>query len=405
MGEWKEYKLGDLADITSSKRIFFSEYVQDGVPFYRSKEIIDLFNRRDIQTEHFITEKKYNEINDRFGVPECNDILLTSVGSLGIPYKVKPGDRFYFKDGNLTWFRSINQDLILPNFLYTWINSHIGKQKLDEIAIGSTQAALTISGLKSIDILLPDINTQQSIAEVLSSLDDKIDLLHRQNKTLEQLAETLFRQWFVEDNTSKDVIELSSFVNIFNGVSYKSSELIPSSTAMVSLKNFDRNGGFRIDGFKEFTGKYKEQQIVKEGDLIVAHTDITQEAEVIGNPALVISNPKYNTMVISMDIVKVVPKVDWISVEFLYFLMKTREFKGHCEGSSNGSTVLHLSKKAIPTFEFKTPKKEKVSEFSKQTKELTSKIFENYKQIRTLTQLRDTLLPKLMSGEVRVNTI
>ncbi|QOJ25741.1 MAG: restriction endonuclease subunit S [Ignavibacteria bacterium] len=250
---------------------------------------------------------------------------------------------------------------------------------------------------------LPPLPEQTAIAEVLSSLDDKIDLLHRQNKTLELLAETLFRQWFVEGNISTELIELGSLVNTINGVSYKSTELNSSTTAMVSLKSFDRNGGFRIDGFKEFTGKYKEQQTVKEGDLVVAHTDITQDAEVIGNPALVISNPKYTTMVISMDMVKVIPKVDWISIEFLYFLMRTREFKGHCEGNANGSTVLHLSKQAIPTFEFKTPKREKVIEFTRQSKELLSKTFENHRQIRTLTQLRDTLLPKLMSGEVKIN--
>lgn len=68
MSEWKEYKLGDIAEITSSKRIFYSEYVENGVPFYRSKEIIDLFNRRDIQTELFITEKRFKEIEEKFGL-------------------------------------------------------------------------------------------------------------------------------------------------------------------------------------------------------------------------------------------------------------------------------------------------------------------------------------------------
>jgi type I restriction enzyme S subunit len=80
MSEWKEYKLGDLADITSAKRIFYSEYVPSGVPFYRSKEIIDKFNRRDIVTELFITEKRFEEIKNKFGAPEKDDILLTSVG-------------------------------------------------------------------------------------------------------------------------------------------------------------------------------------------------------------------------------------------------------------------------------------------------------------------------------------
>lgn len=250
---------------------------------------------------------------------------------------------------------------------------------------------------------LPPLKEQTAIASILSSLDDKIDLLHRQNKTLEQLAETLFRNKFPMTNEDNKYVELGDYVECINGVSYKSSELNPSKVGMVSLKSFDRNGGFSIDGFKEFTGKYKEKQVVIEGDLIVAHTDITQDAEVIGNPALVLSNPNFETMTISMDIVKVISKADWISTGFLYFLMRTREFKSHCEGCANGSTVLHLNKQAIPTFKFPEPDKIQVADFTKQAKEIVNKIFLNHRQLRNLVKTRDTLLPKLMSGEVRVN--
>ena len=97
MSEWKEYKLGDFCEITSSKRVFYSEYVPFGVPFFRSKEIIDLHNNRNIVTELFISEDRYNEIRVKFGVQQTDDILLTSVGSLGIPYKVKNGGRFYIR--------------------------------------------------------------------------------------------------------------------------------------------------------------------------------------------------------------------------------------------------------------------------------------------------------------------
>ena len=154
MSEWKEYKLGEIAEITSSKRIFYSEYVSGGVPFYRSKEIIDLYNKRNVATELYISLERYNEIKDKFGVPQKDDILLTSVGSLGIPYKVKDEDYFYFKDGNLTWFKDININIIYPDYFVFWLTSCIGKQKLDEITIGSTQAALTISGLKTVVIAL-----------------------------------------------------------------------------------------------------------------------------------------------------------------------------------------------------------------------------------------------------------
>ena len=275
---------------------------------------------------------------------------------------------------------------------------------LNQHAGGSSHPLVTQTLLNSLDVeITASPEEQKTIASVLSSLDNRIDLLHRQNTTLERMAETLFRQWFVEEAQEDwTFVELGGYVNCFNGVSYKSSELNASKTAMVTLKSFDRNGGFRLDGFKEFTGRYKEQHIVVQGDLVVAHTDITQNAEVIGNPILVVASPSYETIVISMDLVKVTTKFDWLSNGFLYRMMRTREFKEHCLGYSNGSTVLHLSKQAIPSYEFLLPPKEKIQFFTANVKAILGKKFKNIEQIQTLEKLRDSLLPKLISGEVRL---
>jgi len=100
--------LGKLCNITSSKRIYASEYVSTGVPFYRSKEVIQKHDGEAINTELFISEEKYNEIKNKFGVPTKGDMLMTSVGTLGIPYIVKASEKFYFKDGNLTWYKDFN---------------------------------------------------------------------------------------------------------------------------------------------------------------------------------------------------------------------------------------------------------------------------------------------------------
>ena len=154
---WKECRLEEFADITSAKRIFYSEYVPKGVPFYRSKEVIDKYNKREVVTELFISERRFDEIKSKFGAPEKDDILLTSVGTLGIPYLVTENDRFYFKDGNLTWFRKIDNKIVNIKYFYIWLQSIIGKQRLDEVSIGSTQQALTISGLKGIKISLPSL--------------------------------------------------------------------------------------------------------------------------------------------------------------------------------------------------------------------------------------------------------
>ena len=195
--EWKEYKLGDVCEITSSKRIFYSEYEDSGVPFYRSKEIINLFNKQEIATELFISEERYKEIKEEFGIPQKNDILLTSVGSIGIPYLVKENDKFYFKDGNLTWIRNYDARKIDPLFLYIWIISEVGKRTLEILSMGAAQAALTISRLKEAKIFLPSINEQRAIASILSNYDMLIDINTKRIKLLEESARELYKEWFV----------------------------------------------------------------------------------------------------------------------------------------------------------------------------------------------------------------
>ena len=335
-----------------------------------------------------------------------NDILIARTGaSIGVNRFISDDAQAVFNNG-LIRIR-VDTKKCFPKYLFYNFRTTDYQGFIESISGGtSTQPNMQIGALLSFEIYLPELEEQKAIASVLSSLDDKIDLLHRQNTNLERMAETLFRQWFVEE-AQEDwaIVELGGYVNCFNGVSYKSSELNPSKTAMVTLKSFDRNGGFRLDGFKEFTGRYKEQHIVVQGDLVVAHTDITQDAEVIGNPILVVASPSYETIVISMDLVKVASKFDWLSNEFLYRMMRTREFKEHCLGYSNGSTVLHLSKQAIPSYEFFLPPKEKIQFFTANVKAMLGKKFKNIEQIQTLEKLRDTLLPKLMSGEIRINNV
>lgn len=195
--ETKTYKLDSLCEITSSKRIFYSEYTESGIPFFRSKEIIDLFNKNKIATELFISKDRYNEIKSKFGVPEKDDMLLTSVGSIGIPYLVKSSDKFYFKDGNLTWFRNYNRKLIVPLYLYLWTTSSVGKETLMRLSMGAAQPALTISRLKNLSLNLPSVSVQQKIASILSAYDRLIENNTRRIRLLEQMAENLYKEWFV----------------------------------------------------------------------------------------------------------------------------------------------------------------------------------------------------------------
>ena len=395
---WKECKILELGKVVtgntpSSK---FPEEFGNEMPFVTPTDYKN-YNKWIFVADRNLSDKGVNKLKSR--VLPANSILVTCIGSdMG---KIAINKIPVVTNQQINSI--ITNEKVNPDFLYYKLVSCYDVLRTYGEA-GTAVPIVNKGDFENIEITIPsDLKEQINIATILSSLDDKIDLLHSQNKTLEQLAETLFRSFFQMTNEKNKYVVLGNYVECINGVSYKSSELNPSKVGMVSLKSFDRNGGFSIEGFKEFTGKYKEKQVVKEGDLIVAHTDITQDAEVIGNPALVISNPNFDTMIISMDIVKVISKADWISIEFLYFLMRTREFKSHCEGCANGSTVLHLNKQAIPTFEFPEPDKTKVAEFTKQAREIVSKVFLNHRQLKNLVKTRDTLLPKLMSGEVIVN--
>ena len=192
----RKARMSDLCEITSSKRIFAADYVSEGVPFYRGKEITEKYKGNlDVSTELFITEEKFCEIERKFGAPRDGDLLLTSVGTLGSPYVVKQGERFYFKDGNLTWFRNFSE--LDSKFLYHWLVSPQGKAELQKCTIGSSQSAFTIVLLKGMEIELPSLSTQRRIANILSAYDELIENNQRRIRILEDMARSLYREWFV----------------------------------------------------------------------------------------------------------------------------------------------------------------------------------------------------------------
>ncbi|SFG74994.1 restriction endonuclease subunit S [Prevotella sp. KH2C16] len=229
----------------------------------------------------------------------------------------------------------------------------------------------------------------------------------RINDNLEQQAQALFKSWFI-GNPNWEKISLSEIASFVGGYSYTGEELTDySNIAMATIKNFGRNGGFKADGFKGInpSAKLKEYHYANLFDILVAHTDLTQNADVIGNAELLLTCGKYDSIIFSMDLVKVQPKETFPYRFLLAAMLKNRQFKGHCIGYVNGTTVLHLSKKALPDFEIRKPTNSEAKTMNETLapyyKRMAELLQENYK----LISLRDTLLPKLMSGELRINDI
>ena len=307
---------------------------------------------------------------------------------------------------------------------------------------GSIFGNATRSDLETLAIPWPPENDRRAIAHILGTLDDKIELNRRMSETLEQMARAIFKAWFVDFEPVRAKMEgrwrrgeslpglpahlydlfpdrlvhselgeipegwkitsVNDEATIVKGVSYRSQDLSESDTALVTLKSINRGGGYRYDGLKAYNGTYTREQVIHPGDVIVAQTDVTQAGEVIGKPALVMPDLRYRVLVASLDVLVVRPRRRDPPREFFYLLFLTPQFQHHVRGYINGTTVLHLNKDALTGFRFASPPEQAMKVFAAIVGALFNQVLTLARETLALTDLRDALLPKLISGKLRV---
>ena len=196
---WFEKKLGDVCLMTSSKRVYLEDYVKEGIPFYRGKEITELKNKIEPSDILYISKERYYDFKEKFGAPKKGDILLTAVGTLGNVLKIFNDNEFYFKDGNLIWLKDIN---VNNDFLVVLIQNNT--RALIKTSIGSTQKALTMVELRKLKFYFPQLPEQQKIASFLTSVDKKINLLTKKKTLLESYKKGVMQKIFSQEIRFKD---------------------------------------------------------------------------------------------------------------------------------------------------------------------------------------------------------
>lgn len=194
---WEIKKLDEVSEVTSSKRVYKDEYVAGGVPFYRTKEIKELSNNKEISVELFISRQRYSEIKEKYGVPQVGDILISAVGTIGEILVVQDDSEFYFKDGNIIWIKSLKK--LTSSFLSYNLKSII--ERLKSITIGAAYSALTIEKLKEMKISFPDsLVEQQAIVEKLDSLNERCQAMEENYRqtvlACDDLKQALLRKAF-----------------------------------------------------------------------------------------------------------------------------------------------------------------------------------------------------------------
>ena len=302
------------------------------------------------------------------------------------------------------------------DYLYYLVCSSIVREPAIKSMVGSSgRQRVQTDVVQNLEIKVPPAKEQKVIGKILRNLDDKIKLNNEINNNLFEQIKVISTAWLSDympfgatlpENWSK--ISLTEIADFFSGYSYKGAELSDSEIAMATIKNFDRKGGFKLDGYKEIkpSSKLKDTQFVELFDTLVAHTDLTQNAEVIGNAELVMSKSTYKEIIFSMDLVKVIPKNEKISKFLIAAILQDKKFKVHCLGYVNGTTVLHLSKKALAEYKIFLPNDTSVLKpLDDIITNLYIKIAENISENNHLEKIKNSLLPKLMSGEIDVSEI
>ena len=320
---------------------------------------------------------------------KAGDIVIARTGATtGANYTFKKGDPDNVVYASYLIKYSINQEIANPYFVGYVLKSNNWSEYVDAIAGGSAQPGANAKQLGCFEIQLPPLPDQKAIASVLSSLDDKIDLLHQQNQTLEALAETLFRQWFIVD--AKEDWEEGKLGDEFDFTMGQSppGDTYNENNEGIPLYQGNADFGFRFPTNRIFTTDPK-RFAEKYDTLISVRAPVGAQ------------NMSNERCCIGRGVAAFRYKEDKSYFSYTYYKLASlmNEIKQFNEA---GTVFGSISKTDFENIDIVKPPKSIIDKFEIEVKPIDLKIFENSKQIQTLTQLRDTLLPKLMSGDVRV---
>ncbi|MCD0155669.1 restriction endonuclease subunit S [Deinococcus sp. 6GRE01] len=357
-------------------------------------------------------------------------VVIGRKGTLGTVFYVASN---YWPSDTTLWITDFKGNN--PKFVYYFYKTlSVMMLNLD---VGSANPTLNRNHLHSREILWTDRQSQDRIAEILSSFDDKIELNRQMNRTLEQIARALFKSWFIDfdpvhakqrgeqpagmdaetaalfpdrfvEIDGKEVPEgweiakLGKLIDLDKGVSYKGEFLSQSGIPMLNLGTFFAKAGFKPSGIKYYTGDYKNKHTVEAGDIIIANTDLTQRREIIGSPAIVPKGIGSGDIIFTHHTFAMRNR-GLAGQQFIYHIMQTEDYRERVIGHAHGTTVLAVKKDSLLDLEIILPSGEIVDRFCIQASALYNCAEQNGIEIAHLTQVRDSLLPRLLSGELDVS--
>lgn len=408
MEKWKEYKVAEVIEDISmgpfGSNIKRDNYVDSGVPYLNGSNLSSFKLNED--SFYFVTEEKAKSLGRC--VAKRGDIIVTHRGTIGqISYIPFDSKYEYYLTGNSQFRLTVNNKVIRPDFFVYYFHTRIGQHRLlaNASQVGVPALARPTSTFKEVLVPVPKMEVQNIIMDIIHSLDDKIEVNRRINENLEQQAQALFKSWFVDFDPFKDqplveselgmipqgwkVDNIYKYLDVIYGAPYKS-----------ALFNEEKNGMplIRIRDLKTNSPQFFTPEILNTTEYIEAG-DIVAGMDAEFTPYLWLGDKG----VLNQRCCKFKGKDKGISNYFILFFVKPKlEF---VQSYKTGTTVSHLGKSDIDRFKFITPPLDVVRVFSKIVNPIKEDVVNRALESRRLAELRDTLLPRLMSGEIRVTNM
>lgn len=399
---WQRLTLGEVCRRSGGSvqtgpfgsQLHASDYVPGGVPSIMPENIGD--NRVTEAGIARISEADAARL-DRYRV-RAGDIVLARRGDVGRRALIRESQDGWLCGTGCLRVR-LGRDGMDPAYVAYALGHPRVREWIVRHAHGATMANLNTAIIETLPIAVPPPAEQREIGATLTALDDKIDGNLCMNLTLDGLAVALFAELLRTDPGPRAA--LADHIEAARGLSYTGAGL-GTGLPLHNLNSIREGGGYKREGIKHYSGEYRERHLVRPGDIVVANTDLAHKNRVIGYPAIV-PGRFGETGLFSQDLFRVrIKEGSPLTSSFLYLLLRSEPLRSVVAGYRNGTTVSHLPAEALARPTFPLPSADRISALDAQVAPLLAKIEANEDESETLASLRDALLPRLMSGELRV---
>lgn len=354
-GNWCWTYIKSGFDVTSSKRVHKEDWLSQGIPFYRTRELVKLSENGYVDNELFISEKLYNSFVEEYGVPQEGDLLISGVGTIGVPYVINENKKFYFKDGNIIWFK--NRGLFHPKYVYFLYKSAFIDNQIHQMSSGTTVDTYTIINANTTVVPLPPFSEQQRIVDRIESLFVKLDEAKQKAQDALDSFETrkaailhkaftgeLTAQWRKEHGVGMESWENLKFENIIedgpqNGL-YKPQTAYGTGTKILRIDCFYDGVVLPWENLKRLalTKNEIEQYHLNVNDIVINRVN---SMAYLGKSALIRELPEEcvfesNMMRITLNTRMVIPEY---AIKYLNSVIGVQELRKNAKQAVNQASI------------------------------------------------------------------